>query len=265
VSPARKRKRKDSTTTRPTTITTKSARAHAKSYRPGPPIVPRMIINRLLDYVSKVPINKRQLFIERLCRYWSLKREARRGAPLLKRLHLEPWTATTESRDETEAEKAKKLEFLVALRNDLEKVRLLAELVRKREKEKLRQAQVIKDLVEGFVFPHYMAIRSAYDRIAALDREDIFLHPVDKEEVPDYYEVVKEPICFSEIDEKIENVKYRNVAEFKVSSSHARYKLTSARHQSRVRERAAVQQVGHGILPPRRAVQGDGGADPRRA
>ncbi|KLT46484.1 hypothetical protein CC85DRAFT_281589 [Cutaneotrichosporon oleaginosum] len=213
--PARKRKRKDSLTTRPTTITTKSARAHAKSYRPGPPIVPRMIVNRLLDYVAKVTISKRQLFIERLCRYWSLKREARRGAPLLKRLHLEPWTATTESRDETEAEKAKKLEFLIALRNDLEKVRLLAELVRKREKEKLRQAQVIKDVVEGFVLPHYTVLRSVFDRISALDREDIFLHPVDKDEVPDYYEVVKEPICFSDIDKKIENVRYRNVAEFK--------------------------------------------------
>ncbi|BEI85170.1 hypothetical protein CcaverHIS002_0505710 [Cutaneotrichosporon cavernicola] len=211
----RKRKRNDSTTTRPTTITTKSARAHAKSYRPGPPIVPRMIVNRLVDYVAKVSINKRNLFIERLCRYWSLKREARRGAPLLKRLHLEPWTATTESRDETEAEKVKKLEFLVALRNDLEKVRLLAELVRKREKEKLRQAQVIKDVVESFVFQHFTALRAAYERIAALDKEDIFLHPVDKDEVPDYYEVIKEPICFSDIDEKIDNVIYRNVAEFK--------------------------------------------------
>jgi len=70
-------------------VTTKSARAHAKSYRPGPPIVPNVIVKSLVDYVGKLSIRKRQQFIERLCRYWSLKREARRGAPLLKRLHLE--------------------------------------------------------------------------------------------------------------------------------------------------------------------------------
>lgn len=148
-------------------VTTKSARAHAKSYRPGPPIVPRMIVNKLLDYIGKISIRKKQPFVERLCRYWSLKREARRGAPLLKRLHLEPWTATTESKEQTDAEKAKNLEFLGMLRNDLEKVRMLAELVRKREKEKLRQAQVIKEVVDSFIFPHYETLRSTFDQIVA--------------------------------------------------------------------------------------------------
>lgn len=196
------------------------ARAHAKSYRPGPPIVPRIILNTLLEYVSKVSIHKRHLFIERLCRYWSLKREARRGAPLLKRLHLEPWTATTESREQTEAEKAKKLEFLVALRTDLEKVRLLAELVRKREKEKLRQAQVIQDIVDGFIFPHYATLRNTFNNIVAMDREDLFVNPVNLEEVPDYLDVVKEPMCFAAIEEKLDRIAYTSISEFKVGLGH---------------------------------------------
>lgn len=70
-------------------VTTKTARAHAKSYRPGPPVVPHLIVQLLLDYVAKLAIRKKAGFVEKLCRYWSLKREARRGAPLLKRLHLE--------------------------------------------------------------------------------------------------------------------------------------------------------------------------------
>jgi hypothetical protein len=52
-------------------------------------VVPHLIVQQLLDYVSKIDLRRKPEFIEKLCRYWSLKREARRGAPLLKRLHLE--------------------------------------------------------------------------------------------------------------------------------------------------------------------------------
>ncbi|KAK4684246.1 NuA3 HAT complex component NTO1, partial [Tremellales sp. Uapishka_1] len=196
-------------------VTTKSARAHAKSYRPGPPIVPGMILKRLYDYVQKVQIRKRQPFVERLCRYWSLKREARRGAPLLKRLHLEPWTASNASKQETEAEKAKKMQLLIGLRTDLEKVRMLAELVRKREREKLRQAQVLKDIVDGFIFPYYAKLRLTLERISAMDRNEFFLQLVSKTDVPDYYGVVKEPMCWLSIDEKLEKNTYWNVSDFK--------------------------------------------------
>lgn len=53
------------------------------------------------------------------------------------------------------------------LRNDLEKVRMLADLVRKREKEKLRQVQVIKDVVDRFIFPYSERLRVILERISA--------------------------------------------------------------------------------------------------
>jgi NuA3 HAT complex component NTO1 len=58
-------------------------------------------------------------------------------------------------------------QFLTMLRNDLDKVRMLAELTRKREKEKLRQAQVIKDIVDSFIFPHYGKLRLTLEKISA--------------------------------------------------------------------------------------------------
>lgn len=53
------------------------------------------------------------------------------------------------------------------LRNDLDKVRMLAELTRKREREKLRQAQVIKDMVDSFLFPHDGKLRLALETLSA--------------------------------------------------------------------------------------------------
>jgi NuA3 HAT complex component NTO1 len=88
----------------------KSARAYAKTYKPGPPLVPALIVDRIMHYIGKVTIRKKADFILMMCRYWSLKREARRGAPLLKRLHLEPWTASAGNKVHSEEEKAMKLE-----------------------------------------------------------------------------------------------------------------------------------------------------------
>jgi NuA3 HAT complex component NTO1 len=53
------------------------------------------------------------------------------------------------------------------LRNDLDKVRMLAELSRKREKDKLRQAQIVKDVVDRFLFPHSGRLRLVFEKISA--------------------------------------------------------------------------------------------------
>jgi hypothetical protein len=88
----------------------KSARAYAKAYAAGPPLVPAVVVRRIVAYVAALTVRKKDVFVRQVARYWSLKREARRGAPLLKRLHLEPWTAAAAAKDVTEEERAMKIQ-----------------------------------------------------------------------------------------------------------------------------------------------------------
>lgn len=70
----------------------KAARAHQHQYAAGAPIAPEFILDKLekLKSVKQATnLKKKSQVVTSICRYWSLKRESRRGAPLLKRLHLE--------------------------------------------------------------------------------------------------------------------------------------------------------------------------------
>lgn len=70
-------------------------------------------MDRLIHYINKVTLRQKREFVIMVCKYWSLKREARRGAPLLKRLHLEPWTASANGRHQSDDDKATKLQVRV--------------------------------------------------------------------------------------------------------------------------------------------------------
>lgn len=196
--------------------TSKSARAYKKSFKAGPPLVPAYIANRVLEYITKIHLRKKATAVQLIARYWSLKREARRGAPLLKRLHLEPWTASSQNKEQTDAQKGKKLHFLRTIRADLERVRMLVEQVRKREKEKLRQAQEIRNsLVEPVLFPFHTDLRTAIAKFEAIDKYGFFAQPVSKVDVPDYYDIVKEPMDWATIKDKITNKLYDSVEELR--------------------------------------------------
>ncbi|KAI8621972.1 PHD-zinc-finger like domain-containing protein [Chytriomyces sp. MP71] len=105
------------------------------------PIVPLGVMRSVIASIrGSSNIRGKNAFVEKCCRYWALKREGRRGAPLLKRLHLEPWTATSSVIQQDETVRAKRMEVLRKLRNDLERVRMLSELVKKRERERLKRS-----------------------------------------------------------------------------------------------------------------------------
>jgi hypothetical protein len=52
-------------------------------------LVPMYIYKKLEKVLEEVKLAEKKDFIWKVCKYWSLKREERRGAALLKRLHLE--------------------------------------------------------------------------------------------------------------------------------------------------------------------------------
>ncbi|KAJ8483195.1 hypothetical protein ONZ51_g4868 [Trametes cubensis] len=193
----------------------KSARAYAKTYKPGPPLVPRIIVNRILQYISRISIRHKQDFVQLVCRYWSLKREARRGAPLLKRLHLEPWTALSGSKQQTDEDKVMKLDQLRLLRLDLERVRLIIDVIRHREAAKQRQQEQVQSVLSRFFFPHEAALRFAFEKIISHDRQEYFKSPVNKNEVPDYYDIIVNPMCWDVIDRRLDSHEYLDLAEFK--------------------------------------------------
>ncbi|KIO29102.1 hypothetical protein M407DRAFT_6452 [Tulasnella calospora MUT 4182] len=235
----------------PNNAAVKSARAHSSKFSGigGPPLVPNLIIERILSYIHKTRILKKPIFVIAVAKYWSLKRESRRGAPLLKRLHLEPWTASSMSRQQTDEEKAKKLENLIRLRKDLEKVRMLAELTRKREKEKLRSAQMMQEFVANFLFPFNASLKKILVEVISYDKAHQFRHPVSPNEVPTYYEIVKRPMCWSAIQEKLDTLEYCDAQDFKddcnlvLENVMLFHPSTTAIHRSAAKIKAAIEPV----------------------
>ncbi|PKY22281.1 hypothetical protein RhiirB3_502862, partial [Rhizophagus irregularis] len=212
---ARKRKQIDDVTSNP-------ARAYNHTYTDTAPVAPAIIMEKLLPVLSKQKgtLRKRQELVATICKYWSLKRESRRGAPLLKRLHLEPWTASASAHKQSEEEKWAKYLAMTDLRKDLEKVRMLVDLVHRREKEKLKKTRLQVKYLETILFPLDCILRPVLEEIAALDKNEIFAKPVSIEEVPDYLIHIKHPMDFGTMRKKIDAHEYslgNGMQEFKVS------------------------------------------------
>jgi hypothetical protein len=52
-------------------------------------LVPQSIFTSVFDATDRDMIHKRREVVTAICKYWALKREAGRGAPLIKRLQIE--------------------------------------------------------------------------------------------------------------------------------------------------------------------------------
>ncbi|KAM5148505.1 peregrin isoform 3-T4 [Mantella aurantiaca] len=210
---------------------------------------------RLSKITNCLTIQRKSQFMQRLHSYWTLKRQSRNGVPLLRRLqtHLQSqrnneqdikWRiplseepavhqgTISKPNDEIGDQAVKKdstdknwvlkeqLKSWQRLRHDLERARLLVELIRKREKLKRETIKIQQLALEVQLTPFLILLRKTLELLKEKDTSNLFTVPVTLSEVtelyqvPDYLEHVKKPMDFQMMKVNLEALRYQNFEQF---------------------------------------------------
>ena len=128
----------------------------------GAPVVPAVVFNSVDASMTRFTIRKRKEFLEKACRYWTLKREARRGAALLKRLQLqlEGFSTMEVTRRNFAGMGAvgrprllRRIEFAKMLQEDMGHLKKLTALIKQREELRLQEVLLLRELIDTVYFP----------------------------------------------------------------------------------------------------------------
>ncbi|XP_028681097.2 peregrin isoform X1 [Erpetoichthys calabaricus] len=216
-------------------IKMKKARKILAEKRAAAPVVsvPCIPPHRLSRITSRLTLPRKSQFMQRLHSYWTLKRQSRNGVPLLRRLqtHLQsqrnldqdsedkessPSDGAVLTRDNEEKNSVLKeqLKSWQRLRHDLERARLLVELIRKREKIKRETIKVQQIAMEIQLTPFLILLRNTLEQLQEKDTSNFFAEPVPLSEVPDYLDHIKKPMDFQTMWKSLEAHKYRSLDQF---------------------------------------------------
>ncbi|XP_055985737.1 peregrin isoform X3 [Sorex fumeus] len=209
-------------------IKMKKARKILAEKRAAAPVVsvPCIPPHRLSKITNRLTIQRKSQFMQRLHSYWTLKRQSRNGVPLLRRLqtHLQSQRncdqvgvpcdqVRRDSEDKNWALK-EQLKSWQRLRHDLERARLLVELIRKREKLKRETIKVQQIAMEMQLTPFLILLRKTLEQLQEKDTGNIFSEPVPLSEVPDYLDHIKKPMDFFTMKQNLEAYRYLNFDDF---------------------------------------------------
>lgn len=139
----------------------------------GAPVIPQVVLNSVVASLARFTVRGRKQYAEDACKYWTLKREARRGAALLKRLQLQ--LETFSSMEMTRRDYVamgvtghkrlhRRIEFGEHLYKDLDRLRMLCDEVKKREREKLKDAEMLRNIVDLVYFPIFPLLRPVFEK-----------------------------------------------------------------------------------------------------
>ncbi|GAB7343947.1 hypothetical protein MBLNU457_1895t2 [Dothideomycetes sp. NU457] len=173
----------------------------------GAPVVPAVVFTAVETSVfARFNIRKKKEFLAEACRYWTLKREARRGAALLKRLQLqlESFSSMEITRRNFAGMGAagrprllRRIEFAGLLQNDMDHLEQIVARVTEREAKKLEDAETLRQLIDTVYFPHSDLLVPVLQKAKKLDEKTDFFAS-----------------GFADIEDKLSDRCYTSVAAF---------------------------------------------------
>uniref|UniRef100_A0A674MWR8 Bromodomain and PHD finger containing 1 n=1 Tax=Takifugu rubripes TaxID=31033 RepID=A0A674MWR8_TAKRU len=200
----------------------KRARKILAERRAAAPVVsvPCIPPHRLSKITSNLTVPRKSQFMQRLHSYWTLKRQSRNGVPLLRRLqthlqsqrHIDP--LPPQDGEEKHSALKEQLKAWQRLRHDLERARLLVELIRKREKLKRETIKVQQMALEMQLTPFLVLLRSTLEQLQERDTNNFFTEPVPLAEVPDYLDHIDTPMDFQTMWNQLESHRYLTFEAF---------------------------------------------------
>ncbi|KAL8940403.1 MAG: hypothetical protein Q9211_002292 [Gyalolechia sp. 1 TL-2023] len=149
----------------------------------GAPVIPQVLYDSIESSLGRFAIRRRKEFAAEACKYWTLKREARRGASLLKRLQLQMETFT--SMEITRRNFAgmgaagrvrlqRRIDFAEKLQQDIDRLKELCDEIKLREQQKLQDAEMLRDIVDTVYFPIAPLLWPIMEKAQAFDGKKVF-------------------------------------------------------------------------------------------
>ncbi|KAF2756532.1 hypothetical protein EJ05DRAFT_477655 [Pseudovirgaria hyperparasitica] len=149
----------------------------------GAPVVPQVVFNNVETALQRFNPRRRKEFVAEACKYWTLKREARRGASLLKRLQLqmEQFSSMEITRRNFAGMGAaggprlqRRIEFAEALEKDMAHLVPMVKAVKEREDKNLFDARLQLELVDLITFPIQPLLEPILAKAQQMDGKDMF-------------------------------------------------------------------------------------------
>jgi hypothetical protein len=233
--------------------------------------------DKVQKIASLISVQRKNQFFQRLMAYWTLKRQTRNGVPLIRRLQFAkankdnkapetPQKNAHHSKKKKEREKAaikkakdgfkdmiEERRSLRRLRQDLERVRLLCELIRKREQRKRELIVVEGQLTQIKCFPFVHFMRTLLEQLKEIDQQDIFADPVSLDDVPDYLDHIKIPMDFTTMGKKLDGLEYIDIDQFESDFNAMVENCMSYNERDTLFFRAGVKMRDHGGIMIRQA------------